>query len=69
MPKLAFVFPGQGSQEVGMGQDLIKNYKDVNELFGQANVVLKDEGIKLTKLCLKGPAEELTKTINVQPAI
>ena len=69
MPKLAFVFPGQGSQEVGMGKDLIKNYKDADELFDEANTALKDEGIDLRKLCLEGPEEELTKTINAQPAM
>jgi len=69
MSKLAFVFPGQGSQEVGMGEDLIKNYKEANELFNVANIALKDEGIDLKKLCLEGPEEELTKTINAQPAM
>jgi [acyl-carrier-protein] S-malonyltransferase len=69
MSKLAFVFPGQGSQEVGMGKDLIKNYKEANELFDEANIALKDEGLDLKELCLEGPEEELTKTINVQPAM
>lgn len=69
MPKLAFVFPGQGSQEVGMGKNLIKNYKEANELFDEANIALKGEGLDLKKLCLEGPEEELTKTINAQPAM
>ena len=69
MPKLAFVFPGQGSQEIGMGKDLIKNYKEAEELFNAANMALKDEALDLKKLCLEGPEEELTKTINVQPAM
>jgi len=69
MPKLAFVFPGQGSQEVGMGKDLIKNYKEAKELFSAANMALRDELIDLKKLCLEGPEEELTKTINAQPAV
>jgi len=69
MPKLAFVFPGQGSQEVGMGKDLIKNYKEAEELFNTANMALKDEEVDIKKLCLEGPEEELTKTINAQPAV
>jgi len=69
MTKYAFVFPGQGSQEVGMGKDLIKNYKEANELFDESNIALKDEGFDLKKLCLEGPEEELTKTINAQPAV
>jgi len=69
MSKLAFVFPGQGSQEVGMGKDLIKNYKEANELFNMANVAFKYEEFDLKKLCLEGPEEELTKTINAQPAM
>ena len=58
MNKLAFVFPGQGSHEVGRGKDLIKNYKEANELFDEVNITLKDEGIDLKKLCLEGPEEE-----------
>jgi len=69
MSKLAFVFPGQGSQEVGMGKDLIKNYKEADELFNAANIALKNEEVDLKKLCLEGPEEELTKTINAQPAM
>ena len=69
MPKLAFVFPGQGSQEVGMGKDLVENYKETNELFDEANIALKEEGFDLKKLCLEGQEEELTKTINAQPAM
>jgi len=69
MPKLAFVFPGQGSQEIGMGKDLIKNYKEANELFDKANLALKDEEVDLKKLFTEGPEEELTKTINAQPAM
>jgi len=52
-----------------MGKDLIENYKKANELFNEANIALKDEGVDLKKLCLEGPEEELTKTINAQPAM
>jgi len=69
MSKLAFVFPGQGSQEVGMGKGLIKNYKEADELFSKANIALKDEGVDLKKLCLEGLEEDLNKTINAQPAM
>ena len=69
MPKLAFVFPGQGSQEMGMGKDLVKNYKEADELFNAANIALKVEGFDFKKLCIEGPEEELIKTINSQPAI
>jgi [acyl-carrier-protein] S-malonyltransferase len=69
MSKFAFVFPGQGSQVVRMGKDLIKNYKEADKLFNEANIALKDERVDLKKLCLEGPEEELTKTINAQPAM
>ncbi len=69
MPKLAFVFPGQGSQEIGMSKDLVKNYKEADKLFNAANMALKDEELDLKKLCFEGPEEELTKTINAQPAM
>jgi [acyl-carrier-protein] S-malonyltransferase len=52
-----------------MGKDLIKNYKEADKLFNEANIALKDEGVDLKKLCLEGPEEELTKTINAQPAM
>jgi len=69
MAQFAFVFPGQGSQEVGMGKDLIENYKEAGELFNAANVALKNEELDLKKLCFEGPEEELTKTVNAQPAV
>lgn len=63
---ICYVFPGQASQEVGMGLDLYQNYPLAREIFNQADDVL---GFSLSSLCFTGPEEELTKTINVQPAI
>ena len=64
--KIAYVFPGQGSQNVGMGQDIYNNYSSAREVFDEADATL---GFPLSRLCFEGPEEELTKTINVQPAI
>ena len=69
MEKIAFVFPGQGSQKVGMGKDLIENYPEAEILFSKANIALNKEGIDITKLCFEGPEEELKNTVNAQPAI
>jgi [acyl-carrier-protein] S-malonyltransferase len=63
---VAFVFPGQGSQEVGMGQALVESYPVAGELFQQADEIL---GFALSRLCFEGPGEELNDTINTQPAI
>ena len=60
------IFPGQGSQTIGMGKEFFDNYKIVKELFYEADEVLK---IKLSKIILEGPKEELDLTINTQPAI
>lgn len=59
------LFPGQGAQFVGMGQSLLK-FPVAKELFETANEIL---GYDLLKLCLKGPKEELNKTVHCQPAI
>ncbi|MFH1691487.1 MAG: ACP S-malonyltransferase [Candidatus Omnitrophota bacterium] len=64
--KAAFIFPGQGAQFVGMGKDLYENSQAARQIFEKANKVL---GFPLDDLCFQGPAEELTKTQNCQPAI
>jgi len=66
MSKIAYVFPGQGSQKVGMGFDLYNSYSSAKEIFDQADAAL---GFPLSRLCFEGPEEELIKTKNVQPAI
>ena len=60
------VFPGQGSQTIGMGKEFFNNHKIVKELFYEADEVLN---MKLSKIILDGPKEELDLTINTQPAI
>jgi [acyl-carrier-protein] S-malonyltransferase len=64
--KKAFLFPGQGAQWVGMGQDLYENCLVARRVFEEADKVM---GFSLSKLCFEGPFEELTKTENCQPAI
>jgi [acyl-carrier-protein] S-malonyltransferase len=66
LSKVAYVFPGQGSQSVGMGLDLYKTYPSAKGVFDEADASL---GFFLSRLCFEGPDEELTKTHNVQPAI
>lgn len=62
----AFVFPGQGSQEVGMGADLVSHYPEAEATFALADKLL---GYSLSTLCFEGPAEDLTDTQNTQPAL
>jgi [acyl-carrier-protein] S-malonyltransferase len=62
----AFLFPGQGSQYVGMGRDLYEAYPEAQSTFDQADKVL---GFALSDLCFNGPEETLQDTINTQPAI
>jgi [acyl-carrier-protein] S-malonyltransferase len=64
--KIAFVFPGQGSQEVGMGRALVENYAAARETFSKADDIL---GFSLSQLCFEGPENELNDTINTQAAI
>ncbi len=64
--KIAFVFPGQGSQYVGMGRDLHEAYPKASAVFDKADEIL---GFPLSKLCFEGPKEELDDTINTQPAL
>ena len=69
MNKIAFVFPGQGSQKIGMGKDLVENYPEAKILLNRANEALKEERVDIGKICFEGPEEELKNTVNAQPAI
>ena len=66
MMKIAWVFPGQGSQWVGMGRDLYDNFDSARAVFDQADDVL---GYSLSTLCFEGPEDELRQTVNTQPAM
>ena len=66
MVSAAFLFPGQGSQAVGMGKALAERYPEARAVFAEADRVL---GVALSRLCFEGPAEELTQTQNTQPAL
>ncbi len=66
MGKIAFIFPGQGSQKVGMGQDIAEKHPLAQQVFAEADQSL---GFSLSQLCFTGPEEELRLTYHTQPAI
>src|SRR6202022_3889593 len=66
MPNVVLLFPGQGSQTPGMGKDLAARFPAAREVFAAADASI---GAPLTQLCFDGPAEELTRTLNAQPAL
>ena len=64
--KIAFIFPGQGAQSVGMGKDLYDNYESAKKIYNTADEVL---GKNISSLCFEGPEENLKQTVNTQPCI
>ena len=66
MNKIAFLFPGQGAQKVGMGQQLAESLPAARRLYDRANALL---GYDLAKLCFDGPDVELDSTVVSQPAL
>jgi len=64
--RMAFVFPGQGSQAPGMGRDLAEEFAVARQVFEEADDAL---GFAISRLCFDGPAEDLQLTENTQPAI
>jgi len=66
MSKIAFIFPGQGAQTVGMGKNLCDNFKEARDVFAEADEALQ---FKLSSLCFDGSETELNLTVNTQPAV
>jgi [acyl-carrier-protein] S-malonyltransferase len=66
MKKIAFLFPGQGSQNVGMGNDIYQAFPEAREIFDSAQATT---GLPVTELCFQGPMEVLTQTVHLQPAV
>ena len=66
MSRIAFLFPGQGAQHVGMGKTIAENYPAARELYHRASEILEYD---LAKLCFEGPSAELDSTVISQPAL
>jgi [acyl-carrier-protein] S-malonyltransferase len=66
LKKIAFLFPGQGSQKVGMGKDLFDAHDEAKNVFAAADEIT---GLPISHMCFEGPMETLTQTVNLQPAV
>lgn len=66
MSKIGFIFPGQGAQEVGMGQELYNEYPEIADYFNRAEKILD---LDLKRICFEGPEFDLNLTENTQPAL